>query len=435
MSEKNIFVLGLDEANRATLQDVPNAGDYRFHGLLTIDELQGSEVSVPGLLDRAQQVLDGFDGSVDAIVGYWDFPVSTLVPMLAERYGTRSTGLTSVVKCEHKYWSRLEQQKVIDEHPRFGRVDLEASHPEPPDGVRFPMWLKPALAYSSELAFGVKNMEEFRAAVAEIREGITRVGRPFEYVLSRLDLPAEMRGVGGMVCLAEEALTGLQVATEGYVHDGAIHVYGVLDSITYPDSSSFLRHQYPSALPHPVQQRLTEASERVIRQIGMDSATFSIEFFYDPGSDEINLLEVNPRHSQSHAELFDYVDGVPNHHCMVSLALGLDPRLPYREGPYRTAAKWTHRWFADGLARGVPTAEEIARVEREIPGVRIEVVPSEGQRLKDLSQQDSYSYELAHIVTGGEDDDDLRSKFDRCIAALGLGFGDAATVRNGAEEG
>ena len=46
--------------------------------------------------------------------------------MLSERYGTRSTSLESVVKCEHKYWSRLEQQKVIDEHPRFGRVDLEA---------------------------------------------------------------------------------------------------------------------------------------------------------------------------------------------------------------------------------------------------------------------------------------------------------------------
>ncbi|GAB2837901.1 ATP-grasp domain-containing protein [Streptomyces daliensis] len=437
MTKKNIFVLGLDEANLATLQDVPNADTYRFHGLLTPEELQGSEVSVPELLEHARGVLDSFDGSVDAIVGYWDFPVSTMVPILAERYGTRSTGLGSVVKCEHKYWSRLEQRKVVDEHPRFGRVDLDAEDPRPPEGVRFPMWLKPALSYSSELAFGVKDMAEFREAVAEIRQGITRVGRPFEYVLGQLELPPEMAGVGGVVCLAEESLTGIQVAVEGYVHQGEVTVYGVLDSINYPDSSSFLRHQYPSSLPEPVQHRLSDVSTRVIEQIGMDSATFSIEFFYDPGTDEINLLEINPRHSQSHAELFEYVDGVPNHHCMLSLALGEDPALPYRQGPYRTAAKWYHRWFTDGVAREVPTAEEIAQVERDIPGVVVEVVPERGQRLADLGQQDSYSYEIAHVFTGGEDDDDMREKYDRAIAALRLGFGDepGSAPGSGSESG
>ncbi|OMI40881.1 ATP-grasp domain-containing protein [Streptomyces sparsogenes] len=418
MGEKNIFVIGLDEANVPTLERVPGADQYRFHRLLSIEELQVGEVSVADLIKRAEGVLDAFEGSVDAIVGYWDFPVSTLVPILSERYGTRSTSLESVVKCEHKYWSRLEQQKVIDEHPRFGRVDLEARDPRPPEGVRFPMWLKPALSYSSELAFGVKDEEEFRAAVAEIREGIGRVGRPFEYILERLDLPPEMRGVGGQVCLAEEALTGVQVAVEGYVHEGEVIVYGVLDSIDYPDSPCFLRHQYPSTLPEPVVRRLHDVSRRVIRQIGMDGATFSIEYFYDPGTDEINLLEINPRHSQSHAELFAYVDGVANHHCMLGLALGEDPSLPHRAGRYRMAAKWYYRWFADGVVRRTPDAEEIARIEREIPGVRIDVVPERGQRLSQLEQQDSYSFEIAHIVTGGDTEEDMREKYDRCVAAL-----------------
>jgi hypothetical protein len=419
---KNIFVLGLDEANLPTLRNVPHADEYVFHPLLTVEELQHGEVSVAELKEKAESILDSFDGSIDAIVGYWDFPVSTLVPMLGERYGTRSTTLESVVKCEHKYWSRLEQQKVVDEHPRFGRVDLEADVPRPPEGMSFPMWVKPALSYSSELAFGVKDEQEFREAVEEIRKGVGRVGRPFEYVLDRLDLPAEMAGVGGQVCLAEESLSGVQVAVEGYVHGGEVTVYGVLDSINYPDSSSFLRHQYPSALPEPVIRRLHDVSARVMRQIGMDSATFSIEYFYDPQADAINLLEINPRHSQSHAELFEYVDGVPNHHCMVSLALGRDPSLPYRAGPYKMAAKWYHRWFADGVVHQVPTREDLDRIEREIPGVRIDVVPEEGQRLSRTPQQDSYSYELAHIFTGGDSEEDLRAKYDRCVAALGLVF-------------
>ncbi|MFV0137904.1 acetyl-CoA carboxylase biotin carboxylase subunit family protein [Streptomyces sp. HMX87] len=419
---KNVFVVGLDEANLATLKAVPGADALRFHGLLTVEELQVGEVSLPTVIEKAQSVLDAFDGSIDAIVGYWDFPVSTLVPILGERYGTRTTSLESVVKCEHKYWSRLEQQKVTDCHPRFGRVDLAADRPSPPDGLRFPMWVKPALSYSSELAFGVGDEEEFRSAVAEIREGISRVGRPFERILEQVEVPSEMDGVGGRVCLAEEALTGIQVAVEGYVHQGEVTVYGTLDSIDYPDSPCFLRHQYPSTLPPDVVARLHDVTERVMRRIGFDSATFSVEYFYDPSSQEINLLEINPRHSQSHAELFQYVDGVPNHHCMLALALGTDPRMPHRQGPYAMAAKWYYRWFTDGVVRNVPSPEDIARIEREIPGVRIEVVPEEGQRLSDLPQQDSYSYELAHIFTGGDDEDDMRRKYDKCVAALGLSF-------------
>ncbi|MFE0800653.1 acetyl-CoA carboxylase biotin carboxylase subunit family protein [Streptomyces sp. NPDC058812] len=419
---KNIFVVGLDEANLPTLQAVPGADSLRFHGLLTVEELQDGEVSLPAVLEKAQKVLDAFDGSIDAIVGYWDFPVSTLVPILGERYGTRTTSLESVVKCEHKYWSRLEQQKVTDRHPRFGRVDLDADPPRPPDGVRFPMWLKPALSYSSELAFGVGDEEEFRAAVAEIRQGISRIGRPFEHILDQVELPPEMDGVGGRVCLAEESLSGVQVAVEGYVHEGEVTVYGTLDSIDYPDTPCFLRHQYPSMLPPQVVARLHEVTERVMRRIGFDSATFSVEYFYDPGSQDISLLEINPRHSQSHAELFQYVDGVPNHHAMVALALGDDPRMPHRQGPYAMAAKWYYRWFTDGVVRRVPSPEDIARIESEIPGVRIEVMPEPGQRLSDLSQQDSYSYELAHIFTGGDDEQDLRRKYDQCVAALGLTF-------------
>ncbi|GAA2456114.1 ATP-grasp domain-containing protein [Streptomyces macrosporus] len=423
MDRTNVFVIGLDEENLRTLNEVPHAEDHRFHPLLSVEELQHGEIAVADLLAKAEKELDAFDGTIDAIVGYWDFPVSTLVPILAERYGTRATSLESVVKCEHKYWSRLEQRKVIDEHPRFALVDLEGD-PRPPEGLRFPMWLKPVKSYSSELAFGVKDEEEFRRAVAEIRQGVTRIGRPFEFVLDRLDLPPEIAEAGGQACLAEESLSGVQAAVEGYVYDGEVTVYGVLDSINYPDTPCFMRHQYPSALPEPVVLRLKDVSRRVIEQVGLDWATFSIEYFYDAANDEINLLEINPRHSQSHAELFEFVDGVPNHHCMLSLALGRDPRLPYRKGPYEVAAKWYHRQFTDGVVRRAPTREEIERVEREIPGVRVTVKVREGQRLSELPGQDSYSYEVTHVFVGAGSEEELREKYDRCLAMLPYEFGE-----------
>jgi biotin carboxylase len=418
VSVKNIFVIGLDEANSQVLRDIPEAERYAFHPLLDVEELQVGEVSVPDLLSKARATLDAIGGKIDAIVGYWDFPVSTIVPILCKEYGLRSSSLESIVKCEHKYWSRLEQQKAIDEHPRFGLVSLKDDDPRVPEGMKFPMWLKPVKSFSSELAFGVKDEAEFKEAVGKIREGISRVGRPFEYILEHLDLPEEISEAGGQACLAEETLTGVQAAVEGYVYDGEVTVYGALDSIDYPHSSSFQRHQYPSALPEPVQLRLKDVSKRVIKQVGIDDATFSIEFFYDARNDEINLLEINPRHSQSHAELFEYVDGVSNHHCMVSLALGRDPEHRPLHGPYAVAAKWYHRWFADGLVRRAPTPEEIEKLERDIPGVKVDVVPEEGRQLSDIPGQDSYSYELAHVFVGADSEDEMREKYDRALAAL-----------------
>lgn len=422
--EKNIFVIGMEESDLEVLRDLPHAEDYRFSPLLSIEELQYGRISVVELLEKAQAELDAFEGSIDAICGYWDFPVSTFVPLLSRRYGLGSTSLASILKCEHKYWSRLEQQKVIEEHPRFGLVNLEGE-PEPPEGVRFPMWLKPVKSFSSELAFGVEDEKCFREAVAEIRDGVSRVGRPFQYILDRVELPPEVADVGGQACLAEESLSGEQMAVEGYVHGGRPRVYGVLDSHDYPDSPCFLRHQYPSSLPEPVVDRIKDVSERVMTQVGMDNHTFSIEYFYDAKTDALNLLEINPRHSQSHAELFQFVDGVPNHHCMVSLALGEDPRLPAGEGPYEVAAKWYYRRFTDGIVRRRPTEDDVRQLESDVPGVKIEIVPDKGSRLSDMPGQDSYSYELAHLFIGAVSEAEMREKYERCTRELGFEFDDA----------
>jgi hypothetical protein len=419
--EETIAVLGADEPNLEILRGMPGHERQTFVPLLTPDQMQQGEVSIPDLLDQARAQLDARDRPVDAIVGFWDFPVSTLVPVLAAHYGLHAASLESVVKCEHKYWSRLEQRRVIDDYPRFGLVDLEGE-PRLPDGVRYPVWLKPVKSYSSELAFHVADDSQLTDAIDEIRAGIGRLGRPFEWILDQIDMPPEIAEVGAQACLAEEALTGARAATEGYVHDGRVVVHGVLDSITYPDRSSFLRHQYPSQLPTRVQQRLVDVSERVIVQMGLDWTTFSVEFFCDPQTGDVRLLEINPRHSQSHALLFENVDGVANHHAMVELALGRDPDMPRGKGPYGIAAKWYHRRFSDGVLRRGPSQEEIARIEREIPGVQLAPVPHEGQRLSDLPAQDSYSYELTDVTVGARDEAELIDKYERAVSALTYDF-------------
>ncbi|HSJ44179.1 MAG TPA: hypothetical protein VK923_05800 [Euzebyales bacterium] len=418
---RNIFVLGLEEHNLATLEDLPDADRYAFHRLLTVAELQqGDEIPIEHLFDKALRQLEAFDATIDAIVGYWDFPISSMVPMLNDRVGLRSASLESVLKCEHKYWSRLEQSKVIDEHPRFALVDLDGE-PERPD-LDYPFWVKPVKSFSGELAFRVDDDHSFHDAVRTIRDGIDRVASPFEWVLDRADLPPEIAEVGGRACLAEESIDGHQVTIEGYSLDGAVETYGAIDSLCYPDSPSFLRFQYPSRLPAGVIERMNQVSGAVIRQVGLDASTFNVEFLWDAETDDLRLLEVNPRHSQSHAHLFADVDGAANHKVMVDLALGSRPRLPRREGPYEVAAKWFLRRFADGLVTRSPTPDEVAAVESEIPGVVVHLVAEEGDRLSQLYDQDSYSYKLANIYVGAADEEELAAKYERCVVALPFAF-------------
>ena len=327
MERLNIVVLGLDETNLELLRRVPDADRLEFHGLLTVEELQlGDEIPVAELLGKAESKIAAFEGRVDAIVGFWDFPVSTLVPVLCQRFGLRGASLGSVLRCEHKYWSRLVQREVIDEYPPFGLVDLD--EPRPPANVGYPCWLKPVKSFSSKLAFEVTNDEEFETAVAELQEGVARVGEPFEYLLDMVDLPPAVADAGGQAVLAERALSGDRAAVEGHVQDGRVVIYGVLDSLVYPDAPCFLRHQYPSQLPTTMQERLAEVSRRLMHEIGFNDATFSIEYFCDADTGEVNVLEINPRHSQSHADLFEHVDGFPNHHYMLKAALGEDPGRP-----------------------------------------------------------------------------------------------------------
>ncbi|MGH3629084.1 MAG: ATP-grasp domain-containing protein [Sciscionella sp.] len=419
---KNVFVLGLDEHNQRILDDMPDADSYTFHPLLSFEEIYGEEIELAPLLAKARQHLSSFDGRIDAIIGFWDFPVSTMLPILRQRFGLAGATLEEVVKCEHKYWSRLEQQKVIEEYPRFGLVDLEAT--DLPEGLSYPVWLKPVKSFSSVLAFGVHDRVQFADAVKQIREGISWVGEPFDELLEYLDLPAEIAEVGGQACLAEEALTGQMATVEGYRCDGEVHIYGVVDSVRYPNSSSFLRYQYPSSLPTEVCLRMAEIGRTVISAIGLERMTFNIEFFWDSLTDSINLLEINPRHSQSHAELFEDVDGMANHEVMLQLALGNTPVLPHRQGRFNYAAKWFLRRFSDGIVTHHPTPEEIERVTELVPGTSVDLSVHTGDRLSELHEQDSYSYSLANIYVGASDENELQAKFERVAEELPFGIED-----------
>lgn len=75
-----------------------------------------------------------------------------MVPILGRRYGLPTPNLKGVLKCEHKYRSRLEQQRATGAHPKFALADLDGDA-KPPERLSFPMWFTPVKSFSSEPAF------------------------------------------------------------------------------------------------------------------------------------------------------------------------------------------------------------------------------------------------------------------------------------------
>jgi hypothetical protein len=424
--KKNVFIMGLNDFNLRLLQGIPGAEHYEYHGLLAPEDvLETYDFPIPDMLRRAEAQLEGFQaangGSIDAIAGYMDFPVSTMLPILCGRFGTVTPSLESLLKCEHKYWSRLEQKKVVPEHiPEFCVFDPFDERAL--DGIEldYPFWVKPVKSSGSFLGFRVGNEEDFHRAAAEIREQIELISEPFAHVLGHVDLPAELADIPPYGCIAESIIGGRQCTLEGYSYRGRVEPIGIVDSIRYENMVSFFRYEYPSSLPDSVQDRMIAITRRIIPAVGFDNAAFNIEYFWDREKDKIWLLEINTRVSQSHSDLFEKVDGASNQAVTVKVALGEDPRFPKDEGEYFCAAKFFWRLFGmdDGIVRRVPTAEEIERVERELPGTYVRPQVQVGMRLSELLEQDSYSFAICYLYIGAQSRKELMDSYTRCQELL-----------------
>jgi hypothetical protein len=415
VSEKNIFVFGVDDFNLSQMRALDTAENYRFHELFSYEEVKaGPEFSVKQLYDGAIEKLNQFPGSIDAIVGYWDFPVSTMLPLLRQHFHLPSPSFESVLKCEHKYWSRLEQSRVIPEFiPDFCAVDPFADNYRQQISIDYPFWIKPVKSASSHLGFKITNDAELDHVIKVIRKSIFRFARPFNYLLQFIDLPDEVATIDGNHCIVESIISrGRQCTLEGYVYNGEVKVYGVVDSIREGQHrSSFSRYQYPSTIPQRIQQKMISVTERFLRHIAFDNGPFNIEYYWDSGNDNIWLLEINTRISKSHCPLFRHVDGASHQKVMIETALGEQPDFPYRQGKYKIAAKFMWRIFEDAIVKRVPTETELNTLHEHFPSAEIQLHIEKGMQLSSLKDQDSYSYEIAVIFLGGNSQKELLQKY------------------------
>ena len=420
LRKKNVFVVNLNEFNLGRLQSIRNADNYNFLKLLDAsDVLEQTHYDIDAILTKARNTLQQYPGEVDGLIHYIDFPVSTTVPILCQEFGLPSASLEAVLKCEHKFWSRYEQAQCIADHiPKFAAFDPFDDDALDKMGMAFPFWVKPTKSFSSYLGFRIDDRDDWDHAIKEIRAHIGRFQGPFDALLERVDMPAEVANIGGGDCIAESIIGGRMCTQEGFVHKGKLRVYGTVDSLREPNGSSFSSYQYPSRLPARVRKRMTEIVEIFLSHIGYDNAPFNVEFFWDANTDQIWLLEVNPRISESHADLFRKVDGASHHEVSADLSLGARPRLPYRDGEFAYAGKFFIRSFRDAFVKNVPDGDALAEVARQVPDTIVRITCEPGKKLSELMDQDSYSYAMAIMWIGASSPAKLQKNFEKAVELL-----------------
>ncbi|SPJ24133.1 ATP-grasp domain-containing protein [Palleronia abyssalis] len=427
---KNVFVVGLNDHNAERLTSLRGVEDVVFHPLLTPAQVyETQEFDIPAMLAEAEATLDAFDGSIDAIVGYMDFPVSTMLPLLCAKYGTRNASLESLLKCEHKFWSRSVMAEIVPDHTpnftAFDPFDDDALSKIGEAGLRFPFFVKPIKSSGSRLGFRIDSPEDFAYATEKLRAEIRSIGEPFDHVLSQANLPDDIRSVEGHYCMAERVIGGRQCTVEGYVHDGEVTLYGTVDSIRYPQVLSFFYYLYPSNLPRPVQEQMWEISRKVMTHIGYDNAGFNIEYFWDEVENKIWLLEINTRIAQSHCDLFEMVDGVSHQQVTVDLGLGRKPDMPHREGSQKVAAEFFYRvFFRDATVARTPSRAEIEVAAEQVDGTRIVSNVRKGMQLSELPEQDAYSFAVASLWMGASTGSKLLWNYEQVMKRLNYEFTD-----------
>jgi biotin carboxylase len=373
----------------------------------------GSPVADPlAEIDRILELVKG--RAIAGVVSTDDYPGSALAAAIASRLGLPAPDPEVVLVCQHKYLSRVAQEKhAPDAVPPFALIDVANGASLPPT-LAFPIFVKPVKSFFSVGAERIGSQAELSAKLPRWKE-INEFFLPLDRMLQRY----AGTSIGTRRLIAEGLLNGEQVTVEGYSFGGKAHVMGVVDSIMFPNTLVFARFDYPSALPDSVQARIAEIATTVMEGLGFDNGLFNIEMMYDRATGRIAIIEINPRMASQFADLYEKVDGTNGYAVLLDIAQGREPQFKRKSGRYAFAASCVLRSFKDCVVMAFPTEADLERLGAFYPDMRIELHGELGKKLSD-ELQDGTSYRYGIINLGGCDRANVLAQFNRCRERLGM---------------
>jgi ATP-grasp domain len=408
----------------------PQGVKYLFHDYASIS-LEDLICNVAEDADFAAGPLEEMDAilakiagvRLAAVVSTDDYPGSALAAAIAKELGLPGPDPAVTLICQHKYLARRAQEKLVpDAVPPFTLIDVAETAPLP-EGLSFPLFVKPVKSFFS---IGAERVDEPEALAALFPRWAAQdqFFAPLDEMLQRYAGAT----IGTKRLIAEGVLRGEQVTVEGFAHGGKATVMGVVDSVMFSGTLAFARFDYPSALPGDVQQRMSDIAETLMPGLGFDNGMFNIEMMYDPSSGAISIIEINPRMASQFADLYEKVDGTSSYEVLLDIAQGRAPRFARRQGRYPFAASIVLRSFEDYVVTALPSETDLERLKRAYPDLRVEILARVGRMLSS-EMQDGTSYRYGIVSLGGKDRDDVLAQFAACRDSLGIVFEPVRTPR------
>lgn len=342
--------------------------------------------------------------------------------LLAERMGWPGTAVNAVLACQHKHFARQVLQQVCPE-ANCGFALMPARYGEPvpdvlPAGLTYPVFVKPVKAAFSVLARAVRNQAEL--------QGLTRFGAWELWVIRHLVDPFERIAQKRMPhmgpthrMLLEEPSRGDQYNLDGYVFDGDVRAIGVVDAVHYPGTQAFMRFEFPSRLADTVQARALEVARKFLLAVGFTHGLFNMEFFHDPATDKITVIEFNPRLASQFSDLYARVQGINLHQFALELAHGRDPALLPCHAPVAGAsASFVYRSFDPDATAHTPDTRQKAALMQAYPSALLFCYPKgRSEVARDFKWLGSYRYGILHL--GAENAMALQQSCEHASALLG----------------
>lgn len=329
-----------------------------------------------------------------------DYPGSTFGYLVANHLKLNSPAIEPVLLCQNKYLSRIAQQKYVPEAtPPFWLYENGIEKKLP-----YPVFAKPV---KSNFSVGCTPIHDQQALKYYVNKSVLPDSffSQFNWFMesfTSFQLPKS-------TILLEECLSGVQTTLEGFVCNNQVVCIGITDSIMLPNGISFKRFEYPSSLAIDVQHRMETIAQTFMQAIGFNNGFFNIEFMYNPTTNEVHIIEVNPRFASQFADLYEKVDGVNGYELLLQIVTGAQPIVKKNKGKYNIAASCVLRVFEDKKVKTVPTKKDWDNFYTEFPDARGYIYAKPGIQLSDLYQDGkSFRYGLIHL--GARDRQELLEK-------------------------
>ncbi|MBI1845778.1 MAG: ATP-grasp domain-containing protein, partial [Candidatus Rokubacteria bacterium] len=200
-----------------------------------------------------------------AVVGVDDL-TSTVAAAIAERLSLRTSPRAAVAATRDKHEMRRRLAAAGVPVPRFRAIALADDLPRVAREVDYPVVLKPLSLSASRGVIRADDPEAFVAAAHRIAA-----------ILARDDAAAG--GPAASDVLVEAFIPGVEVAVEGLLAGGALHVLALFDKPDPLDGPFFEETIYvtPSRLPEATQRRIADVTREACAALGLTEGPIHAE--------------------------------------------------------------------------------------------------------------------------------------------------------------